>query len=259
MRRVLWLLLFSTALAQPPQQVEVTFQVVPEDAVVKIRNQENRFEFLTEAGRPARFEVSGSATILAFEREGWNSAVKTIPNVVLQGNSEWPESGEPLTLTASNWTTQIAYLGQQWGLTAAVVMGMTLVGGLWTRSRYLAYREMQTKLLNLETLAREEGGALGARLGRFRLVEKLGKGGMATVYRAVPDNSLDDQESVALKVLVLDGGGEHEGLERFRREVRAYQNLSHPHIVRLLDWGEKPPEAVYIVMELLEGGTLHPR
>lgn len=89
--------------------------------------------------------------------------------------------------------------------------------------------------------------------GRYTLLERLGSGGMATVWQA-RDRVLN--RPVAVKIL-------HEGLaqdpsfaERFRREARNAASLSHPNIVTVFDTGEDEG-LPYIVMELVEGETLH--
>ena len=96
---------------------------------------------------------------------------------------------------------------------------------------------------------------IGQSLGRYHIIEQLGEGGMATVYRA-RDNRLD--RDVAIKVIRTDLFGssvlEHM-LKRFEREARALAKLSHPNILKVLDYGEHQG-APYIVMEYLPGGTL---
>ncbi|HYO43929.1 MAG TPA: Stk1 family PASTA domain-containing Ser/Thr kinase [Candidatus Limnocylindrales bacterium] len=92
----------------------------------------------------------------------------------------------------------------------------------------------------------EIGSVLG---GRYRLVELLGQGGMATIYRA-RDAQLD--RDVAVKLLRPEFGQDPDFLARFRDEARAAASLSHPNIVAVFDFGEQ--DAVpYIVMELIDG------
>ncbi|MHB2020869.1 MAG: serine/threonine-protein kinase [Candidatus Xenobia bacterium] len=90
-------------------------------------------------------------------------------------------------------------------------------------------------------------------LGRYRLHERIGRGACAYVYRASP---LDDAgQTVALKVMRSDLAHDPQYLRRFRREVKVMTELSHPAIVRVLDWGEADG-VLYLVMEHLPGGTL---
>src|ERR687886_1684631 len=91
--------------------------------------------------------------------------------------------------------------------------------------------------------------------GRFRLEEKIGSGGMSTVYRAF-DPTLE--RWVAIKIMHRDISTDPDQLERFRREARAVARLSHPHIVTVIDAGEDDG-APYIVFEYVPGETLKDR
>ncbi|MEJ7788443.1 MAG: protein kinase [Thermoleophilaceae bacterium] len=90
---------------------------------------------------------------------------------------------------------------------------------------------------------------------RFRLEEKIGSGGMSTVYRAF-DPTLE--RWVAIKVMHRDMSEDPDSLERFRREARAVARLSHPHVVTVIDFGEDDGTP-YIVLEYVEGETLKER
>ena len=88
--------------------------------------------------------------------------------------------------------------------------------------------------------------------GRYRIVRKLGAGGMADVYLA------EDQElgrRVAIKILNDRHAGDEQFVERFRREAKNAAGLSHPSIVSIYDRGEAEG-SYYIAMEYLEGRTL---
>jgi serine/threonine-protein kinase len=95
----------------------------------------------------------------------------------------------------------------------------------------------------------EIGSVLG---GRYRLVELLGQGGMATIFRA-RDAQLD--RDVAVKLLRPEFGQDPDFLARFRDEARAAASLNHPNIVSVFDFGEEP-SGPYIVMELIDGQDL---
>jgi serine/threonine protein kinase len=92
----------------------------------------------------------------------------------------------------------------------------------------------------------------GQNLGKYRILEPLGRGGMAQVYKAYHPQ-LD--RYVAIKVLRSDLVEEVEFLARFRREARAVAALRHPHIVQIYDF-DAQDDLYYMVMELLEGDTL---
>ena len=88
--------------------------------------------------------------------------------------------------------------------------------------------------------------------GRYRLLGEVGRGGMATVYRA-HDDVLD--RAVAVKLLHHHLLGDATFLERFRREARAAAALNHPHVVAVHDWGETS-DAAFLVMQLVDGPSL---
>jgi serine/threonine-protein kinase len=90
---------------------------------------------------------------------------------------------------------------------------------------------------------------------RYRLEEKIGSGGMSTVYRAF-DPMLE--RWVAIKLMHRDISSDPDQLERFRREARAVAQLNHPHVVTVIDAGEDEG-APYIVFEFVEGETLKER
>jgi serine/threonine-protein kinase len=87
---------------------------------------------------------------------------------------------------------------------------------------------------------------------RYQLLERLGKGGMAIVYRA-QDLMLERQ--VAVKVLREDFSGDPAFQERFRREAKAAANLSHPNIVTMHDFGLDNGQ-LFLVMEYVPGKDL---
>ena len=96
---------------------------------------------------------------------------------------------------------------------------------------------------------------IGQILGRYHILEQLGEGGMATVYKAF-DTRLE--ANVAVKVIRTDNlpqSGVERALKRFEREAKALAQLNHPNIVKVIDYGEYE-DRPYLVMPYLEGGTL---
>src|SRR5918994_6026092 len=97
---------------------------------------------------------------------------------------------------------------------------------------------------------------IGTRLdGRYRIEDRIGSGGMSTVYRAF-DETLERQ--VAIKILHGHISEDESSLERFRREARMVAQLSHPHVVMVIDAGEDEGHP-YIVFEHVRGETLKDR
>ena len=95
------------------------------------------------------------------------------------------------------------------------------------------------------------------RVGRYQIVDEIGRGGMAVVYRA-HDTALNRE--VALKLLHPHLAKHKEARQRFQREAHAVARLSHPCVVEIYDYSgeeaEEQNDEVYIVMELVEGTTL---
>ena len=102
----------------------------------------------------------------------------------------------------------------------------------------------------------------GTRLGPYEILSALGAGGMGEVYKA-RDTRLD--RTVAVKILPEALAADPQFKERFGREARAISQLTHPHICTVYDVGDQAPSTgsgqavAYLVMELLDGGTLADR
>jgi serine/threonine protein kinase len=96
---------------------------------------------------------------------------------------------------------------------------------------------------------------VGKSLGQFRIVERIGAGGMATVFKAYQP-TLD--RYVAVKVLPAFHARDPVFVKRFEQEARSVAKLAHPNIVQIHDFGEQE-HITYIVMEYVDGGTLKDR
>lgn len=98
---------------------------------------------------------------------------------------------------------------------------------------------------------------VGTRLDKYEIQEVIGRGGMATVYRAYQESL---NRHVAVKVLAGQLAHDEDFRQRFEREAKAVAQLNHPNILPVYDYGEDPQrDVVYFVTQLVEGGTLSQR
>ncbi|MCA9797186.1 MAG: serine/threonine protein kinase, partial [Candidatus Eremiobacteraeota bacterium] len=145
---------------------------------------------------------------------------------------------------------------RRWWWALVAVFGLSTLA---TR-RYLNLRRLVRRQRALEALEEDANGSLAmARVAGYVVVDKLGVGGMASVYRAVPEDDPEKGRPVAIKFVHRELSGDPDYRERFLREVKICAQLNHPAIVKLYDWGQfhhAGHERDYLVMELVEGCPL---
>src|SRR5215213_9581529 len=107
--------------------------------------------------------------------------------------------------------------------------------------------ESASRTLDLETAA----GLVGGRVGKYRLLRLIGRGGMGSVFLAARDDD-EFRKNVAVK-LVNTVWGNEEVAQRFRRERQILAKLEHPNIARLLDGGTTKDKVAFLVMEYISG------
>jgi len=98
----------------------------------------------------------------------------------------------------------------------------------------------------------EQKRRLPIQLGKYRVLEELGRGGMAIVYRC---EDTETGQVVAAKALLPELVAQPAFVKRFRREIETHRNLDHPNIVKILDVGEET-NLQYYVMEFMNGPTV---
>ncbi|MHC4957693.1 MAG: protein kinase domain-containing protein [Planctomycetota bacterium] len=128
------------------------------------------------------------------------------------------------------------------------------VNAEWARQEFPGCARDVGDLLHLQQLL-EQGRPSPERVGPYRLLRRLGRGGMGTVFLALSD----DDEPVAVKVLHRTVTGTSGGMERALAEARAGTEVRHANLVRLLDFGidDRGDEPlVYLVFEAVAGSTL---
>jgi eukaryotic-like serine/threonine-protein kinase len=125
-----------------------------------------------------------------------------------------------------------------------------LVGALVTQATlWAAFTVVLATLISNVTFHLRRSIARARRLGQYRLLEKIGEGGMGVVYRAEHEML---RRRTAIKLLPPGKAGERD-LRRFEREAQLTARLTNPHTVSVYDFGRTPEGAFYYVMEFLDG------
>ncbi|MBS2035974.1 serine/threonine protein kinase [bacterium] len=147
-----------------------------------------------------------------------------------------------------------------------LLLGLTATGLAFTVPTYLdrlrqreeaarAAARKASLLTGLVVPSANQDPLIGTLLDNYRILQLIGLGGMARVYRAVPDETLDEKQAVAIKIMNAEMGNNPELVHRFNFERKVYEELNHPHIVKVVISGEQSGH-YYMVMELIRGQSL---
>lgn len=192
---------------------------------------------------------------LRFTRPGYRELVQSFTLQQLSELSEPPDQPGVKLYPPVRLQPEGGVLAQKLLQNAYWWAPLLLVFGVLSWRRYQEVARERGRLQRVESYATGDPMA-GRRLGEYLITARLGSGGMATVYRAIPYDSLDESQAVALKV-ILEERRDEEFFQRFRREVEVTRSLNHANTLRLFGWGEDEG-LFYLVMELVEGKPLRP-
>lgn len=245
-------LLVKSGAAQGPIQLRI--RTVPAQSEVFSADGSQRFcdnaqeGFLFERSRLQVGKTRLSHLRVQIRHRGYQSHLESIPGEAIDataegGTLEWPPPGTVITLAphAKPWTHYAAWFS------------LPLCLGAWILRRRT--RNPEPKLMT-ETIPAGPQWELptGSVVARYRVLERLGEGVSAVVYRVRGEHPPD----LALKLLKPDHLRGQDVAPRFRREMKALTRLRHVNIPYLEDFGEHQG-MLYLVMELLEGESLRQR
>lgn len=181
------------------------------------------------------------------------------------GGKDLPMGGGAYQLHYSSGLARWREWGKQWWIPAVLgLLGLTAAGlslpnyleRLRQRERRAEEQLQKASLVTDRVVPSSSVDPLiGSCLDSYRLLQQIGQGGMARVYRAVPDDTLDESQAVAVKIMNSEMSKNPEMIKRFDRERKVYEGLNHPHIVKVFSSGEQAGH-YYIAMELIRGHSL---
>jgi predicted Ser/Thr protein kinase len=195
------------------------------------------------------------------ELEGYKTQTFYLRKKKIGDKGRYPEEGLLVLEPLNKWVPIKRFFKDDHPWAGPLILALLAaagIGAVRVRSKMNRQRDRLNTLAHFESSVSQQGSLLMHTMGGYRLVDVLGKGGMATVYRGVPDNTLKASDAVAVKVLSKAETSPEDFVERFNREVRTYIQLTHPNIVKLIDWGEHEGWT-YLVLELVDGEDLGKR
>jgi tRNA A-37 threonylcarbamoyl transferase component Bud32 len=247
----------SSVNAENSELMEIRFHTDPPFANVYLIN--DRLQYLGKSDQKDpipldRKQFSGSFNV-QFNLPGYFSRPEQVPKY----STRCPTSGS-VKLTPRIPVVYPLYYMIKNNIAISIVLAAAAIAFLFfvvipRRRKVKAALDRAAKWEAIRTKMGDEDPFIGLKLGDYRLIEKLGAGGMGAVYKAVPDETLSVKESVAIKFMKPEVTEDEEFVRRFTREVQVTSKLDHPSILRIITWGEED-KRMYMVMELIKGSTL---
>ena len=248
------LLLLGPLLAQPSK---VLLNTDPQGAIITDQYGNK----IGTTGTPIQLDLGpyGTSLEVTLALPGYEPKLERIKCRQLRESGAYPTEGGAIALRSTSALVSLKtffrehpWLVAMTGLAGAMVGALAMARHVKTRRRLERARTLE----EVQARAHEmEDNLLGTKLGPYRLLDLLGQGGTARVYRAVPDLSLDPAQAVAIKVLQPPSEHDPEFRQRFQREVTIWKDLHHPNVAAFIDWDEQDG-LTYLVTELLRGETL---
>ena len=257
------------------QQVQLKYNAYPPDAALSLEEisaQGMKPHYLGQYPQlnvADRYDLSRGKFLnvhLLLEREGYepwrrkvalNSLAEPGKDIAFLGDIEL----KPMSGLDARWE-QIKVLHKYNTPVAVlydlVLLMMVLSVPLFLWPRYLEHKrqkELWKRKTMLESVITDTDPLLKKVLGGYYLTAKIGRGGMNKVYRGLPEQTLELDEAVAVKVIDEDLADSEEYRARFRREIEVCASINNPNVVKLIDWGEKE-KLLFMVQELIDGQTL---
>ncbi|MBS2038581.1 serine/threonine protein kinase [bacterium] len=226
----------------------VRFHTVPPDAIVA-----DQFGDLGTATEPVKLRdtYDGGNVALTFRAPGYETSKTDVSFAYFTTSLDYPQKGS-VYLAPQSLSASLRYYRTPL-LSGGLPLGLGLLLYLRSRRKVREAQDIQDRL-QLDPVLVSASETSRSCIGGYALLERLGSGAAATVWKGVKREAPDSQK-VAIKVLHQSSSSGSEFRSRFRREAQLYRQLSHPNIVHMLDWGEESGQ-VYLVLELAEGGTL---
>ncbi len=251
---LLSLVLALVAGAQEPERrsVWITFQTDPPGAQVFVNQH-----YVGLSGQRLSLDLDPEGiVVMDFKLAGYRShSEQTLAGMLLSSREGvFPLDGSRRSLTPASPLVLARRYAPWLGLG-----GVLATGALWVvlRQAQQVRRARQVEAMLAEAPA--DASRVARQLGGYLLVDLLGGGGMAQVYRGIPAASLDATKAVAIKILHRSLASDEDQKRRFEREIDVCRQLNHPNVVHVLDWGIQEDGRTYLLMELVEGGTLRAR